>query len=74
VKEKPCPGDDLLEKLERAIAALDDFDLIHVHTKAPEDAAHTKDPLKKVEVIQALDRGILPALNRFQTDGWCLAG
>jgi 2,3-bisphosphoglycerate-independent phosphoglycerate mutase len=69
VKEKPCPGDDLSNKLERAFERLKDFDLIHVHSKAPDDAAHTKDPFKKVEVLSALDRGILPVLERVRDHG-----
>jgi 2,3-bisphosphoglycerate-independent phosphoglycerate mutase len=68
VKEKPCPGDDLSNKLERAFERLEDFDLIHVHSKAPDDAAHTKDPLRKIQVLNALDRGVLPALDRIRND------
>jgi len=33
-------------------------DFIHVHTKAPDQAAHTKDPARKQEVIDCLDRGL----------------
>lgn len=31
------------------------YDYVHVHTKAPDVASHKKDPLKKVQVIEALD-------------------
>ncbi|WP_319471347.1 alkaline phosphatase family protein [uncultured Pseudodesulfovibrio sp.] len=34
------------------------FDFIHVHTKAPDQAAHSKDPRAKLEAIEALDRAI----------------
>jgi 2,3-bisphosphoglycerate-independent phosphoglycerate mutase len=30
----------------------------HVHTKAPDEAAHAKEPAAKCRVIEALDRGI----------------
>lgn len=52
------PGRDLANKLERALERLDEFDFIHVHSKAPDEAAHTKDPAAKAEVIQALDAGL----------------
>lgn len=32
-----------------------DYDYIHVHTKAPDTAAHTKRPEEKVRVLEALD-------------------
>ena len=32
--------------------------LIHLHTKAPDEAAHAKDPLLKKTVIEALDRAL----------------
>ncbi|SCZ76219.1 alkaline phosphatase family protein [Acidaminobacter hydrogenoformans] len=33
-----------------------DYDYIHIHTKAPDTAAHTKRPQEKVRVLEALDR------------------
>jgi 2,3-bisphosphoglycerate-independent phosphoglycerate mutase len=35
---------------------------VHVHTKAPDEAGHTKDPARKRDVIAALDAAI-PALH-----------
>ncbi|MFZ5811410.1 MAG: alkaline phosphatase family protein [Thermodesulfobacteriota bacterium] len=52
------PGADLAERLAAAREALADHDFIHVHTKAPDEAAHTKSPEKKLAVIESLDRGI----------------
>jgi len=52
------PGADLAERLETAFRLLPEHDFIHVHTKAPDAAAHGKDPRRKKEVIQALDRGL----------------
>jgi 2,3-bisphosphoglycerate-independent phosphoglycerate mutase len=56
--DTPRPGRDLAKRLELALAALDDHDFIHVHTKMPDQAAHTKDPAYKTQVLELLDRGI----------------
>lgn len=67
VRDTDDPGADLAERLELAGRALADFDFVHVHTKAPDVAAHTKDCRRKVRVIEALDRGasrVLPDLAR----------
>ena len=58
VRDTDDPGADLAARLALARQALDDFDFIHVHTKTPDQAAHTKSPWRKLEVIEALDRGI----------------
>ncbi len=36
------------------------YDFIHVHTKEPDEAAHTKNPRNKVEVIEKLDEELKP--------------
>lgn len=59
------PAADMTQRLDLAREALAHHDFIHVHTKMPDEAAHTKDPVYKKQVIEALDRGIgaaLPAL------------
>ncbi len=45
---------------ERISLALKDeaHDFVHVHTKAPDEAAHTGDPRRKQEIIAALDHGL----------------
>jgi 2,3-bisphosphoglycerate-independent phosphoglycerate mutase len=58
VADTADPAGDLARRLEMALGALADHDFIHVHTKMPDEAAHTKDPLYKTRVIEALDRGI----------------
>jgi 2,3-bisphosphoglycerate-independent phosphoglycerate mutase len=58
VAEDPDPGQDLAHKLDLALASLGRFDLIHVHSKAPDEAAHEKDPRLKLAVIESLDRGL----------------
>ncbi|MDZ7641417.1 MAG: alkaline phosphatase family protein [Desulfurivibrio sp.] len=52
------PGVDLAERLAMARKALPEYDFIHLHSKAPDQAAHRKDPVAKVKVIEALDRGL----------------
>jgi 2,3-bisphosphoglycerate-independent phosphoglycerate mutase len=51
-------GEDLSKRIRMALASLSDYDFIHVHTKTPDEAGHTKDPLCKKRVLEALDRGI----------------
>ncbi len=52
------PGNDLAERIELARNRLPEYDFIHVHTKAPDTAAHTKNPKAKQKVIASLDRGL----------------
>ncbi len=52
------PGRDLAERLAHAASLGKGYEFIHVHTKAPDAAAHTKDPSRKVAAIESLDRGI----------------
>lgn len=59
------PAEDLgarLQEAERALHAGAEF--VHVHTKAPDEAGHTKDPARKRDVISALDRAFEPLLSR----------
>ena len=57
------PGRDIAGRISRAYNALADYDFIHVHTKAPDEAAHSKDPAAKKAVIETLDRGIARAID-----------
>jgi 2,3-bisphosphoglycerate-independent phosphoglycerate mutase len=56
------PGKDMSDRLNTARQLLDTYDFIHVHTKAPDVAAHAKDPIAKKNVIEALDAGIGEAI------------
>lgn len=57
MKDGEDPGKDLAERIELALS--DRFhDFVHVHTKAPDEASHSGDPLKKLKVIESLDRGL----------------
>ncbi|MCF6291190.1 MAG: alkaline phosphatase family protein [Desulfobacterales bacterium] len=58
VSDSADPGADLADRLRLAVGLADDYEFIHVHSKAPDQAAHTKDPVNKVAVIEALDAGI----------------
>jgi 2,3-bisphosphoglycerate-independent phosphoglycerate mutase len=58
VKDSDDPGQDLLARLEWTVQHGKSYDFIHVHTKAPDTAAHTKDPANKVKAIESLDRGL----------------
>lgn len=58
---------DLKEQL-RITKEMPDYDFIHVHTKAPDEAAHTKDPHHKKEVIEAIDRALSYAVESIIPD------
>jgi 2,3-bisphosphoglycerate-independent phosphoglycerate mutase len=61
VKDTDRPGEDLRKRLQLARSATD-FDFIYVHTKAPDEAAHTKDPRIKRAVLEDLDKAFAFAL------------
>ncbi len=58
VRDTVDPGRDLAERLDIAVRSLETHDFIHVHTKAPDEAAHAKDPDLKKEVVESLDAGL----------------
>ena len=47
VTDSGDPGKDMGERLAIAHKAMKDYDFIHVHTKTPDEAAHTKKPMTK---------------------------
>jgi 2,3-bisphosphoglycerate-independent phosphoglycerate mutase len=53
-------GDSGTDLEQRISLALEDtlHEFIHVHTKAPDEAAHGGDPAEKAAVIEALDHGM----------------
>ncbi|MBW1783569.1 MAG: 2,3-bisphosphoglycerate-independent phosphoglycerate mutase [Deltaproteobacteria bacterium] len=51
------PGDDLRGRIRTALSDRS-HDFIHVHTKTPDEAGHTKDPNRKRAVINSLDQGL----------------
>ncbi len=65
VQDSADPGEDLYERLCWVDENKKDFDFFHVHTKAPDAAAHTKDPLNKVAAIESLDKGLGKIIEKF---------
>lgn len=59
--------EDLRYRLRLAKDARD-YDFIHVHTKMPDEAGHTKNPWYKKDVIEAIDRAMSVAVNEIITD------
>ncbi|MBC8317734.1 MAG: 2,3-bisphosphoglycerate-independent phosphoglycerate mutase [Desulfobulbaceae bacterium] len=58
VKDSDDPGEDLFARLQMALHQKDDYEFIHIHTKTPDAAAHTKDPFNKMKAIESLDKGV----------------
>ena len=56
-KDGPDPGQDLRERIRLALTD-SSHDFIHVHTKVPDEAAHTGGPKRKQAAIAASDRGL----------------
>lgn len=60
-----APGEDLAHRLVAAEEALGEhYEFVHVHTKAADHAAHTKNPLHKRDVIEELDDALAPLLGQ----------
>jgi len=58
---------DFTARLDLAAKILPEYDFIHVHTKAPDEAAHSKDCRAKRDTIEALDRALashMPMLSK----------
>jgi len=70
IKERDTgePGADLAERIRLALDRAGDYDFIHVHTKTPDQAAHTKNPEAKVRVIESLDRGLSEVADELLAD------
>ena len=66
VKDSDDPGEDLGERIRIALAD-EDHDFIHIHTKVPDEAAHSGDPKQKKTVIAALDLGLDELINAVET-------
>jgi 2,3-bisphosphoglycerate-independent phosphoglycerate mutase len=67
VKDTGNLEEDLKYRLRLAKDARD-YEFIHVHTKMPDEAGHTKNPSYKKEVIEAIDRAMSVAVNEIITD------
>lgn len=54
--KKKAVSADLYSKLKLALEKLEkDYDFVFVHTKAPDEAAHLKNPKTKKEIIEEID-------------------
>lgn len=62
VKDSNDPGDDLAERIRLALDVQGKYEFVHVHTKAPDAAAHTKNVHNKVAAIESLDQGLEPIM------------
>ncbi|MBM4135982.1 MAG: 2,3-bisphosphoglycerate-independent phosphoglycerate mutase [Nitrospira sp.] len=67
VKDTGNIEEDLKYRLRLAKDARD-YEFIHVHTKMPDEAGHTKNPWYKKEVIEAIDRAMSVTVNEIITD------
>lgn len=61
------PEQDLIEQFRQA-KDLTAFDFIYIHTKAPDEAAHTKNPEAKKAAIESVDRSLKYALDELAFD------
>lgn len=68
VKDSKACGDDLAERIQLAVGKKQNYEFIHVHTKAPDAAGHSKDPQNKVATIEALDQGLKAVLKHIDDE------
>lgn len=68
VGDSDQPEHDLAARIRQARHSLSDYDFVHVHTKVPDEAAHSKDPRHKLRAIEACDRGIGNAIEPLIND------
>jgi 2,3-bisphosphoglycerate-independent phosphoglycerate mutase len=66
VKNSNDPGRDLRDRIRMALED-HDHDFIHVHTKMPDEAGHTKNPKNKQAVLTSLDHGMDEILDAVTT-------
>ena len=55
--EEPRPEEEMALKLDRALQSIKDYELVYLHSDVLERASRLKDPLAKVQVLEAVDRG-----------------
>jgi 2,3-bisphosphoglycerate-independent phosphoglycerate mutase len=61
-------GEDFREKLQAADELFQQgYEFVHVHSKAPDVAAHRKDPMSKRTAIEALDSALGLLVKRVQS-------
>lgn len=67
VNDSDDPGMDLKDRIRLALSDTT-HDFIHVHTKIPDEAAHTGDPLYKKNQISRLDKGFIELLDTVEKE------
>ncbi|RJX33687.1 MAG: 2,3-bisphosphoglycerate-independent phosphoglycerate mutase [Desulfurivibrio sp.] len=73
VTDSADPGRDLAQRLRLARGQAAAYEFIHVHSKAPDVAGHSKDPFNKVAAIESLDRGLGRVIEELLDDEIVLA-
>lgn len=53
---------DYRAKRQAAVEALEHYDFVLLHIEAPDEVSHSRDPLKKVRVLEEIDRELLAPL------------
>ena len=57
-------------KGQRAIEAIDDYDLVFVHIEAPDEAGHNADSDGKIRALEQIDKHIVgPVMEKLKTQG-----
>lgn len=64
---------NLKGKVEAAINALREYDLVFLHIKATDNVSHDKKPQKKVEVIEWISRELKPLIDTVLSNDYYLA-
>lgn len=57
-RENEDPGEEIQLRIQQAQGLLGTHDFIHIHSKAPDEAGHAKDPVLKKQAIENLDKGL----------------
>lgn len=68
---KGATGDentDYSAKLQAALLALESYDFVLLHVEAPDEVSHKRDCLKKVQVLEDIDRKLLAPLLKENLD------
>ena len=66
VKDSENPAQDLEERIDLVLTD-NSHDFFHVHTKVPDEAAHTGSPKRKKEAIAQLDKGLAALVRAVET-------
>jgi len=63
------PFEDVRLRAAETLRLLDEgYEFVHLHTKHPDHAGHTKDPLHKADVIAKIDRVLAPLVELVERD------